>query len=134
MATKKKAAKKTTAKKKVTAKKKAAAATPTIRAIKEPYTKTTLYSTIAERTGLKKKEVDAVFGELADIINGHVKRNGAGVFTMPGLMKLKVVRKPATRARKGVNPFTGEPTVFKAKPARNVVKVLPLKALKQMAK
>lgn len=139
MATKKKAAKKTTvkkttARKKVTAKKKAVAATPTIRAIKEPYTKTTLYSTIAERTGLKKKEVDSVFSELSSIINGHVKRNGAGVFTLPGMMKLKVVRKPATRARKGINPFTGEPTVFKAKPARNVVKVLPLKALKEMVK
>lgn len=134
MATKKKAAKKTTARKKVTTRKKTAAATPTIRAIKEAYTKATLYSTIAERTGLKRKEVDAVFGELASIINGHVKRNGIGVFTVPGMMKLKVVRKPATRARKGINPFTGEPTVFKAKPARNVVKVLPLKALKEMVK
>ena len=47
-------------------------------------------------------------------------------------MKVKVVRKPATKARKGINPFTQEETVFKAKPARNVVKVLPLKALKDM--
>jgi nucleoid DNA-binding protein len=53
---------------------------------------------------------------------------------MPGLMKVKVVRKPATKARKGINPFTGEETVFKAKPARNVVKILPLKAIKEMAK
>lgn len=126
MAAKKKAKKKA-------AKKKAVAKKPTVKSIKDPYTKTMLYSTIAERTDLKKKEVAAVFDELANIINGHIKRNAAGVFTVPGLMKIKVVRKPATRARKGINPFTGEPTVFKAKPARNVVKVQPLKALKDMA-
>ena len=126
MAAKKKAKKKA-------AKKKAVAKKPTVKSIKDPYTKTMLYSTIAERTDLKKKEVAAVFDELANIINGHIKRNAAGVFTVPGLMKIKVVRKPATRARKGINPFTGEPTIFKAKPARNVVKVQPLKALKDMA-
>ncbi|MCW9025311.1 MAG: HU family DNA-binding protein [Gammaproteobacteria bacterium] len=126
MAIKKKAKKKT-------AKKKAVASKPPVKSIKEPFTKTALYSTIAEKTELTKKEVTAVFDELASIINGHIKRNAAGVFTLPGLLKVKVVRKPATRARKGINPFTGEPTVFKAKPARNVVKVQPLKALKDMA-
>ena len=126
MAAKKKAKKKT-------AKKKVVAAKPTVKSIKDPFTKTMLYSTIAERTDLKKKDIVAVFDELANIINGHIKRNAAGVFTVPGLMKVKVVRKPATRARKGINPFTGEPTIFKAKPARNVVKVQPLKALKDMA-
>jgi len=95
-------------------------------------TKSALYMNIAEKTGLKKKDVVAVFDELTTIINGHVKKNAAGIFTMPGLMKVKVVRKPATKARKGINPFTGEPTVFKAKPARNVVKILALKALKEM--
>lgn len=127
MATKKKAKKKT-AKKKTAAKK-----APAVKSIKEPMTKSALYATIAERTDLQKKQVAAVFEELATIINGHVKRNGAGVFTLPGLLKIKVVRKPATKARKGINPFTGEPTVFKAKPARNVVKAQPLKALKDMA-
>ncbi len=121
------------AKKKAAKKKAAAVKKPAVKSIKEPFTKTMLYSTIAERTELKKKDVAAVFDELANIINGHIKRNAAGVFTLPGLMKVKVVRKPATRARKGINPFTGEPTVFKAKPARNVVKVQPLKALKDMA-
>ena len=58
----------------------------------------------------------------------------AGIFTLPGLLKIKVINKPATKARKGINPFTGEPAVFKAKPARRVVKVLPLKALKEMVK
>ena len=122
---KKKAAKKKTAKKAAPAKK--------IKVIKEPMTKSALYTELADRTELKKKEIVAVFEELADIINGHVRKNGAGVFTMPGLMKVKVVRKPATKARPGINPFTGEETIFKAKPARNVVKVQPLKALKDMA-
>lgn len=133
---KKKTAAKKTAAKKTTAKKTAAKTTTAKRvtAIKEPYTKSSLYSDIAERTGLTKKQVDAVFGELGSIIEGHVKKNGAGVFTLPGMLKMKVVRKPATRARKGINPFTGEPTTFKAKPARNVVKIQPLKNLKEMAK
>jgi len=124
MAAKKKTKKKATKKK---------AAAPKIKSIKDPLTKTQLFTEIAERTDMKKKDVATVFEELASIINGHVKRNAAGVFTLPGLLKIKVVRKPATKARKGINPFTGEPTVFKAKPARNVVKVLPLKALKEMA-
>lgn len=96
-------------------------------------TKSALYTELADRTELKKKDIVAVFEELSEIINGHVRKNGAGVFTMPGLMKVKVVRKPATKARPGINPFTGEETIFKAKPARNVVKVQPLKALKDMA-
>ena len=123
------------AKKKVAKKKAAKKAAPVVKvkAIKEPYTKTMLFTEIAERTELKKKEVASVFEELSSIINGHIRRNGAGVFTVPGLMKVKVVRKPATKARPGINPFTGEQTIFKAKPARNVVKVQPLKALKDMA-
>jgi len=122
--------------KKKAAKKKAAAAAPAkrIKAIKDPYTKSQLITALAEETELSKKQVTAVFDGLTDIIEGHIKRNGAGVFTLPGLLKMKVVRKPATKARKGINPFTGEPTVFKAKPARNVVKILPLKASKDMAK
>ncbi len=127
MATKKKAKKKAS-------KKKAVKSTPTIKAIKEPLTKSVMFSELAERTELSKKQITLVFDELQNIINGHIKRNAAGIFTLPGLLKIKVVRKPATKARKGINPFTGEPTIFKAKPARNVVKVQPLKALKEMAK
>ena len=126
MAAKKKAKKKT-------AKKKAVAIKPTVKAIKEPMTKSQLFSELADRTELKKKEIVTVFEELSNIINGHIRKNGAGVFTVPGLMKVKVVRKPATKARPGINPFTGEATIFKAKKARNVVKVQPLKALKDMA-
>jgi nucleoid DNA-binding protein len=95
-------------------------------------TKSDAYSYISGKTGLTKKEVGAVFDNLSGLIKRDLKKNGPGIFNVPGLMKIKVVRKPATKARKGINPFTGEEMVFKAKPARNVVKVLPLKALKDM--
>ena len=109
------------------AKKKAAAA------VKKPPTKAQAYSFIAEETGLTRSDVDSVFVALNTLIKKNLnKRSGSGTFTVPGLMKIKVVRKPATKARKGINPFTGEEAVFKAKPARNVVKVLPLKGLKEM--
>ena len=120
MAVKKKAAKKT-------AKKKAVA-----KAVKRPTTKAETFTYIADKTGLTKKDVSAVFENLNTLIKRDIRRTGPGMYTLPGLMKIKVVRKPATRSRKGVNPFTGEAMVFKAKPARNVVKVLPLKGLKDM--
>ena len=127
------AAKKTTKKaktKKTTIKK--ATAVRKMPAVKEPMTKTALFANIAETTELSKKDVASVFDALADIINGHIKKNAAGTFTLPGLLKVKTVRKPATKKRKGINPFTGEETIFKAKPARTVVKVLPLKKMKDM--
>jgi len=101
------------------------------KAAKKPTTKTEMLTHIAEKTGLKRKEVSAVFDEMAGIMKRDLK-SGAGVFNIYGLMKVKLVRKPATAARKGINPFTKEEVMFKAKPARNVVKVLPLKALKDM--
>jgi nucleoid DNA-binding protein len=113
-------------KKKATAKKKA-----TVKAVKKPTTKSETLAFIAEKTDLTKKDVGAVFDQLALLMKRDLKR-GPGMYTVPGLMKVKVVRKPATRARKGVNPFTGEEMMFKAKPARNMVKVLPLKGLKDM--
>ena len=116
--------------KKVTAKK--AAPAKKLTAIKDAMTKSQILATIAENTELTKKQVSFVFEELADFIERHVKQRAAGEFTVPGLLKIKVVRKPATKARKGINPFTGEETVFKAKPARNVVKIKPLKKLKDM--
>ena len=122
--------KRATAKKKVAKK---AAPAKRVPVIKEAMTKSALMSAIADDTGLSKKEVIAVFDTLGTIINGHLKKGGAGVCTIPGLMKIKTIHKPATRARKGTNPFTGEEMMFKAKPARNVVKVLPLKNLKAMA-
>ena len=98
----------------------------------KPMTKTEIMASLAEDTGLTKKQVASVFEELAKLIGKNLGRRGPGVFSVPGMMKIKVVRKPATKARKGINPFTGEETIFKAKPARNVVKVLPLKGLKDM--
>lgn len=100
--------------------------------IATPFTKSQILGSIADDTGVAKKDVAAVFGSLESIIHGHVRKRGAGIFTLPGLLKIKVVRKPATKARKGINPFTGEETMFKAKPARNVAKVQALKALKGM--
>ena len=108
------------------AKKKAKTTAPKAR------TKSQIYGDLAEATELTRKEVSSVFEEFAALIKKDLGKSGPGVFTVPSLMKIKVKRKPATKARKGINPFTGEPTVFKAKPARNVVKVLPLKALKEM--
>ncbi|MGD8999536.1 MAG: HU family DNA-binding protein [Granulosicoccaceae bacterium] len=101
-------------------------------AAKKPRTKTEILREIAENTGLTRKDVVAVFDEMSGMIKKDLGRRGPGVFTIPGLAKIRVVRKPATKARKGVNPFTGEEMMFKAKPARNVVKLTALKALKDM--
>ena len=99
---------------------------------KKAPTKSEVLGAIADKTDLTKKQVAAVFGELGSLIAKNLKKSGPGVFTVPGLMKVVVKRMPAVPARKGINPFTKEETIFKAKPARNVVKVRPLKALKDM--
>ena len=92
-------------------------------------TKTQLIQQLAEASdGLTRKQVKELIETLASIGHKQLKRDG--VFTVPGFAKFTVVRKPATKARKGVNPFTGEPTVFKAKPARRAVRVRPVKAIK----
>ncbi len=98
----------------------------------KPPTKSEILKGLAEKTGLTKKEVQSVLDALTEMIGKNLGKKGPGVFTLPGLMKIKVVHKPAVPARKGINPFTGEETVFKAKPARNVVKIQPLKKLKDM--
>lgn len=131
MAARKKAvAKKKTTTKKAVAKKPAAR---TVKVIKEPYTRSATLAHLADNTGLTKKQVTTVLEELKNVIEGHVKNGGARVFTLPGLLKIKVTRKPATKARKGINPFNGQEITFKAKPARNVVKIQALKALKDAA-
>lgn len=126
---KKAAAKKKAAGKKSTAKKSAAAKTA---AGKKPPTKSEIMSSIAETTELSRKEVASVFEALNNLIQDNLKPRGPGTFSIPGLMKIRVNKKPATKARKGISPFTGEEIMFKAKPARKVVKVLPLKNLKDM--
>lgn len=99
---------------------------------KKPPTKVEILSHISDDTGLSRKDITAVLDSLTGLIAKNLKPRGAGTFNVPGLFKIKVVKKPATKARKGINPFTGEEAIFKAKPARKVVKVQPLKGLKDM--
>ena len=134
------AAKKASAKKKVAAKKPAAKKAPAkaapakkLTAVKERYNKTQILNEIAENTELSKKQVQAVLDNLGDVIERHVKKRAVGEFVLPGLLKIQAVKKPAKKARKGINPFTGEETMFKAKPASTAVKIRPLKKLKEMA-
>ena len=96
--------------------------------------KSEILSTIAESTELSRKQVGAVLEALSGLISKNVGKKGPGAFVVPGLLKILVIQKPATKARKGINPFTKEEVVFKAKPARKVIKIRALKALKDMAK
>jgi nucleoid DNA-binding protein len=94
--------------------------------------KSDVFGTIAERVGINRREVAGVVHVLGAIIKADLSKGGCGVFKVPGLMRITVQRKPATKARMGINPFTKQEVMFKAKPARNVVKVRPLRALKEM--
>lgn len=128
------AAKAAPAKKAPAAKAPAAKAAPAVvKPIAERQNKTQMLQQIADATELSKKQVQAVLDELTNVIEGHVKKKGVGEFVLPGLLKITTVKKPATKARKGINPFTGEEVTFKAKPASTSVKVRPLKKLKEMA-
>lgn len=109
------------------------AAPAVVKPIAERQNKTQMLQQIADATELNKKQVQAVLDELTKIIEGHVKKKGVGEFVLPGLLKITTVKKPATKARKGINPFTKEEVTFKAKPASISVKVRPLKKLKEMA-
>lgn len=114
------------------AKKKAKKKAPAKSAVKKPPTKSEILAHLSEETELSRKEVGAVLDSLSGLIEQNLKPRGPGTFNLPGMFKIKVNKKPATKARKGINPFTGEETMFKAKPARKVVKIMPLKALKDM--
>jgi nucleoid DNA-binding protein len=103
-----------------------------ISAASKPRSRGEIYSMIAEQTELSRKQVASVFDSMGAILAADLGKSGPGVCNVAGLMKVTVVRKPATKARKGINPFTKEEVMFKAKPARNVVKVRPLKSLKAM--
>lgn len=94
--------------------------------------KSDVYNTIAQRVGIARREVAGVFHVMGSLIRADLSKGGPGVFKIPGLMRITVQRKPATKARMGINPFTKEEVMFKAKPARNVVKVRPLRQLKEM--
>ena len=96
--------------------------------------KSEILSNISTATKLSRKQVASVLDALTQQIKAAVGKKGPGVFAVPGLMKIMVIHKPATKARKGINPFTKEEQIFKAKPARKVIKVRALKALKDFAK
>jgi nucleoid DNA-binding protein len=98
----------------------------------KPVTKSQLYQMLSEETELTRKQVAAVFDALHGVVKRELSKKGAGVFTLPGLLKLKKVHKKATKARKGINPATKEEITIKARPARTVVKALLLKNLKEM--
>ena len=93
--------------------------------------KSQLIERIATTTELSKRDVKSVMDSLVDV--GHKELKKSGIFLVPGFAKFVVVKKPATKARKGINPFTKEPTVFKAKPARKVIRARPVKAIKDAA-
>ena len=95
-----------------------------------PITKAELIARVAADSGADAKLVAGVLDSLAGAIREGLKADG--VFTLPGIAKLRVIDKPATPERAGVNPFTREPMTVKAKPAKNVVKVVPLKGLKAL--
>lgn len=99
----------------------------------KPATKTEFYGALAEKTGLTKKQVASVFDALLDEAKSQLgSKKGAGVINVPNMMRIKVVHKPATKARPGFNPATKQPIMIKAKPARKAIKILPLKGLKDL--
>ena len=99
---------------------------------KKAPTKSEVLTTLADNTDLTKKQVASVFDELGTVIRKNLGPRGAGQFTLPGLCKMTVKKKPATKARMGINPFTKEQQKFAAKPASKTVRIRPLKNLKEM--
>jgi nucleoid DNA-binding protein len=99
----------------------------------KPATKSEIFAALAEKTNLTKKQVSEVFEAMSELIAKDLgKKGGPGIFVVPGLLKLKIVDKPATKARPSINPFTKEPMMTKAKPARKAVKAILLKSLKEL--
>ena len=98
----------------------------------KPASKSEVLASLASKTGLSRKQVASVLDGLGDTIGAALGKKGSGVFVIPGLCKIVRIHKPATPEREGINPFTKQPAIIKAKPARNVVKVRPLKKLKAM--
>lgn len=97
------------------------------------FTKTQIVNQIAEENDLSRKQVNGVLDSLSEVIQLHIGKRSVGEFVLPGLLKIQTVKKPARKARKGINPFTKEEVMFKAKPASTTVKVRALKKLKEMA-
>ena len=100
--------------------------------VKDPLSKSNMIRAITDSTGVAKKDVVNTLDTFTQVIKKHVQNGGPGIFVMPGLMKIMVVKKPARPARKGINPFTGEEIMIKAKAAYKAIKIRPLKKLKEM--
>jgi len=111
--------------------KKAASKSATVAKKKAP-TKAEVFNLIADQTELTRVDVRRVFEALHELVGKNLAPRGPGQFTIPGLCKLSVQIKPARKARKGTNPFTGEPMVFKAKPKSKTVRARPIKAVKDL--
>jgi nucleoid DNA-binding protein len=92
--------------------------------------KSQFVTVMAEKSGLNKNQAESALDAINAIVAQELGKSGPGEVLIPGLLKLNVVDKPATSQHEGVNPFTKEPMIYKAKPARKVIKVRPLKALK----
>jgi len=120
--------------KKVTKKTVAPKSTTKSLTVEKAFSKSEIIKTIAEMVDLGKKQITETIDALTHVIKSHLSNKGPGAFVYPGLVKFQVVKKPATKARKGKNPFTGELMTFAAKPARNTVKIKPLKKLKDIVK
>jgi nucleoid DNA-binding protein len=97
-------------------------------------TKSAIFQELSGETQLTRKQVAAVFEAMTGLIHREIGKKGPGIFTVPGLLKIKRVEKPATKERPGFNPATKEPIIIKAKPKRTIVKAQPLKSLKEMVK
>jgi len=93
-------------------------------------TKSQFVTTLAEKSGLNRKQATSALGTINTMIAQQLGKRGPGEVLLPDLLRLSVVNKPATRQHEGINPFTKEPMTYKAKAARKVIKVRPLKALK----
>ena len=109
------------------------AAPKAVKPIKEVLTKSGLVQHLAEQSGVAGKDVKAVMAALDSAILASVNKKCYCSFVLPGVLKITTQHVPATKARKGINPFTGEPTVFKAKPATVKTKIRALKRLKDAA-
>ena len=103
--------------------------------VSKPFNKSQIAGAIADVVCVSKKDANCMIDAMFEVIVAHLKkRSGPGEFTFPGVAKFRVINKPATKARQGINPFTGESMMFAAKPARNIVKVRALKKIKDIAK
>ena len=119
--------------KKIDKQPKKAAEAREMKPVKTKLSKSQVFEALAEDSGIAKSEVKKVWGSLERLIEASICEQGYGQFTLPGLMKVTTVRRPAIKARRGINPFTKEETWFKAKPASTGVRIRPLKKLKGFA-